>query len=147
MWQRQRRNANKRDPLKDRQYYAWYRGAGTVWYLRFNEAACFFTRRVSSGLKICSLALPLRCLCVIITTCSPLFLLSYIYIPFFLSCFPSFFFFSFTLGYVRSRLLLFFFRSGVSAPSKWSGLRQTEVFPRSEGASGWQGAVAYSRVE
>ena len=116
MWQRQRRNANKRDPLKDRQYYAWYRRAGTVWYLRFNEAVCFFTRRVSSGLKICSLALPLRCLCVIITTCSPLFLLSYIYIPFFLS------FFLFLFLFLRSRLcqieafafffLLFFFGAG-----------------------------------
>lgn len=143
MWQRQRRNANKRDPLKDRQYYAWYRGAGTVLYLRFNEAACLFTRRVSSGLKICSLALPLRCLCVIITTCSPLFLLSYIYIPFFLSFFP----FPFLFLFLRSRLrqiaaFAFSFWSGVSAPSKWSGLRQTEVFPRSEVASGWQGAVA-----
>lgn len=40
-----------------------------------------FTLRLSS-LKICNLASPLCCLCVIITTCSMPFLLSYIYIPF-----------------------------------------------------------------
>lgn len=50
-------------------------------YLRFNEAACFFTLRLSS-LKICNLASPLGCLCVIRTTCSVPFLLPYIYIPF-----------------------------------------------------------------
>lgn len=78
---------------------------------------CAFLHRVSSRLKICSLALPLCCLCVIITTCSALFLLSYIYIPFF---FLSFFF---ALGYVRPRLFffLFFLVEGVSSvKAEWT---------------------------
>ena len=95
----------------------------------------FFTQRVSSRLKICSLALPLRCLCVIITTCSVLFLLSYIYILLFL---PSFFFCSW-LCQIQA-----VYRKRVSALSKWSGLRQIEVLSSSEGVSGWQGAVVWS---
>lgn len=106
---------------KDRQYYASYRGTGTVRYLRFNEAVRFFTQRVSSRLKICSLALPLCCLCVIITTCSMLFFsplsLSLLYIHPFL-----YFLLSIWLLAI-SHSSCFFGGRGCQLLPKWSGLK------------------------
>lgn len=99
----------------------------------------FLHRECRAALRSAAWLLPLRCLCVIITTCSMPFLLSYIYIPFFLLSFCA-------LGYVIQGLGGFFFGRGCQALSKWSGPGQIEVLQRSEGVSGWQGAVAQSAV-
>lgn len=66
----------------------------------------FLHRECRAALRSAAWLLPLRCLCVIITTCSMPFLLSYIYIPFFLLSFCA-------LGYVIQGLGVFFLEEGV----------------------------------